>query len=97
MRIDLFGSAATSGTEQVTGGATQGVKPGAGLLAAAQQETDRTTISSNGLSVATLASKAMDAAAGRSDRVEALRQSVNSGDYKLEPDAIAQAILKDRA
>ena len=101
MRIDLYGSAAT-GAEQVSSAATQAGKSQTAVqpehqAGAVQPDADRTTLSSGSLSVASLTSQALAAGGGRSDRVEALRQSVNSGDYQLEPDAIAQAILKNRA
>ena len=96
MRIDLYGSA--TGAEQLTGVTTQAGKSQASSQPdAVQQEADRTTLSSDSLAVSSLTSQALAAGAGRSDRVETLRQAVNSGDYRLEPDVIAQAILRDRA
>jgi len=38
--------------------------------------------------------QAMTAPSIRQDKVEALRQSIQNGDYKIDPDQVAQAILR---
>jgi flagellar biosynthesis anti-sigma factor FlgM len=45
------------------------------------------------VSISSLAAKAMQTPAVREDRVETLRQSVASGQYELDPDAIAAAMV----
>ena len=66
-----------------------------------QLATDRTdlalmlqSLSSDTLSVSSLTTQAMEAPGVRQDRVEALRQQVQNGDYKLEADKTARAILQ---
>jgi len=56
---------------------------------------DRTTLSSDTVAVSSLASQAMETAPIRQDRVDSLRQAIEKGQYKLEPDKIADAILKE--
>ncbi len=55
---------------------------------------DKTSLSSDALSTSSLEAQAMAAPAVRQDKVEALRQAVQNGEYKLEPDKIARAILQ---
>ena len=54
---------------------------------------DKTSLSADTLSISSLQAQALATPAVRQDKVEALRQSIQNGDYKLEPDQIAQAIL----
>jgi negative regulator of flagellin synthesis FlgM len=56
---------------------------------------DRTTLSSDTVAVSSLASQAMETAPIRQDRVDSLRQAIEQGQYKLEPDKIAEAILQE--
>ena len=55
---------------------------------------DKTSLSADTLSISSLEAQAMAAPQIRQDKVEALRQSIQNGDYKVEPDKIAQAILE---
>jgi negative regulator of flagellin synthesis FlgM len=55
---------------------------------------DKTSLSSDTLSVSSLTNQAMEAPGVRQDRVEALRQQVQNGEYKLEADRTARAILQ---
>jgi flagellar biosynthesis anti-sigma factor FlgM len=95
MRIDLYGSGPVATPALPALESHSGQAPTA--PAVQQQETDRTTLSSDSLSVSSLTQQALAAGTSRTAQVDALRQSVSSGDYKLEPSSIAQAILKDRA
>jgi len=56
---------------------------------------DRTTLSSDTVAVSSLASQAMETAPIRQDRVDSLRQAIEKGQYKLEPDKIADAMLQE--
>jgi len=56
---------------------------------------DRTTLSSDTVAVSSLASQAMETAPIRQDRVDSLRQAIDKGQYKLEPDKIADAMLQE--
>jgi len=53
---------------------------------------DRTTFHSNSTSVQALTSQALNSPEVRQDKVDALRQSVNSGKYKIDATKIAGAI-----
>jgi negative regulator of flagellin synthesis FlgM len=44
-----------------------------------------------------LVSKALESPEIRQDKVSALRQSISSGQYKLEPEKIAASIVDDYA
>ena len=55
---------------------------------------DKTSLSGDTLNISSLAAQAMTAPSIRQDKVEALRQSIQNGDYKVEPDQVAQAILR---
>jgi flagellar biosynthesis anti-sigma factor FlgM len=54
---------------------------------------DRTTLRTDSLSVQSLTSQALTTPAVRQDKVEALRQSINSGSYQVDPTKIADAII----
>jgi flagellar biosynthesis anti-sigma factor FlgM len=55
---------------------------------------DKTSLSSDTLNVSSLTTQAMASPGVRQDRVEALRQSVQNGEYNLDANKIAQAILQ---
>jgi len=54
---------------------------------------DSATLSIGQDSIDTLTSQAMASSELRSDKIEALRQSIAAGQYKVEPDKVAEAIL----
>jgi negative regulator of flagellin synthesis FlgM len=62
----------------------------------ASQE-DRATLTSDSTSVSSLVGKALESPEVRQDKVDNLRQAVESGQYKLEPDKIASSILDNYA
>jgi negative regulator of flagellin synthesis FlgM len=55
---------------------------------------DTASLSSDALSISSLETQALNAPPIRQDKVEALRQSIQNGDYKVEADKIAHAILE---
>ena len=55
---------------------------------------DKTSLSSDTLSVSSLTTQAMESPSVRQNRVEALRQQVQNGEYNLDSNKIAQAILQ---
>jgi negative regulator of flagellin synthesis FlgM len=55
---------------------------------------DKASLSVDSLSVSALEAQAMNAPEIRQDKVEALRQSIQNGEYKVEPEKIARAILE---
>lgn len=58
---------------------------------------DRTTFTSDSSSVSTLVGKAMSSPEIRQDLVSQLKQAVNSGQYQLDPNAIASSMIDEHA
>ncbi len=58
---------------------------------------DRTTFTSDSTSVGSLVGKAMSSPEVRQDLVDQLKQAVNSGQYKLDPSAIASSMIDEHA
>ena len=58
-------------------------------------EEDKATLSTDKASVDALAAQALSSPEIRQDKVEALRQAIKSGQYKLEPDGIADAMIQE--
>jgi len=58
-------------------------------------EEDRATLSTDKASIDTLAAQALHSPEIRQDKVAALRQAIQSGQYKLQPDGIAEAIIRE--
>ena len=54
---------------------------------------DKASLSVDALNVSSLEAQALAAPQIRQDKVEALRQAIQNGEYKVEPDKIARAIL----
>ncbi|MGH9536876.1 MAG: flagellar biosynthesis anti-sigma factor FlgM [Terriglobales bacterium] len=54
---------------------------------------DKASLSVDTLSIASLQAKAMSAPDVRQEKVDALRQAIQNGDYKPEAEKIARAIL----
>ncbi len=54
---------------------------------------DEATLSLGHDSIGTLTAQAMATSSTRQDRIDALRQAISSGQYKIAPDTIAVAIL----
>jgi len=72
------------GPKQVSNGSVGGVQ---------DATEDRTTLQSDSLSVQSLTSQALNTPAIRQDKVDALRQSVNSGEYQVDAKGIADAMI----
>lgn len=58
-------------------------------------EEDKATLSTGQASVEGLAAKALSSPEIRQDKVEALRQAIKNGQYKVEPDGIAEAMIRE--
>ena len=58
---------------------------------------DRTTFKSDSASVSSLVSQAMNSPEIRQDRVDQLKQAISGGQYKLDPRAIADAMIDEHA
>jgi negative regulator of flagellin synthesis FlgM len=94
MRIDLYNSAANElASEQASQKASTENAAKAGL----SQTEDRATLTSDSASVGSLVSTALNSPAVRQDKVDSLKQAVNSGQYDLNPGKIAASIIDDHA
>ena len=58
-----------------------------------QSSGDSESFAEDTVSISSLAAKAMQMPAVRANKVESLRQTVASGQYKLDPQAIAAAMV----
>jgi len=97
MKIDLSGLAAIQGPLQVPAdrSSTKSQSP-VSAPATTDVSSDRTTFSSTSNAspaVASLVSQALATPAVRQDKIDALRQSIASGDYKVDADKIASALI----
>jgi flagellar biosynthesis anti-sigma factor FlgM len=94
MRIDLYNSAAS----QIDSEPNQ-KRVNAQNIPATESDSsgDRTTLTSGSSSVSSLVSEAMQSPAIRQDKVQSLQQAVSSGQYKLDPDKIAGAMIDEHA
>ena len=94
MRIDLTQAAAsqiaTEPNSKQAGAANTAVSGLAG-------GEDRTTLASDTQSLSSLVSNAMSSPEIRQDKVDSLTQAVNSGQYQLDPGAIASSMLNEHA
>jgi negative regulator of flagellin synthesis FlgM len=55
---------------------------------------DQITLSADAVSVSALEAKALAVPEVRQDRVDALRQAIQNGQHKVDPEAIANAIIE---
>ncbi|MGO9433523.1 MAG: flagellar biosynthesis anti-sigma factor FlgM [Terracidiphilus sp.] len=94
MRIDLTNTAASQiapepNPKQVSANNV----PATGLAGGE----DRTSFKSDTQSLSSLVSTAMSTPEIRDDKVASLQQAVNSGNYKLDPSAIAGSMIDEHA
>jgi flagellar biosynthesis anti-sigma factor FlgM len=98
MRIDLFNSAASElAGELNTQSANTGKPPAVSTNPTPGPTEDRTTLASGSAAVDSLVSQAMNSPEVRQDLVLNLQQAIQSGQYKLEPDQIAGAMIDEQA
>jgi negative regulator of flagellin synthesis FlgM len=88
MKIDLGGAVAS---QAVLESSNKKLPSTSNSTASSSISQDRTTFSS-GSSVKSLVGQAMNTPAVRQEKVDALRQSVSNGDYKVDANKIANAI-----
>jgi negative regulator of flagellin synthesis FlgM len=94
MRIDLNNAAASQiVTQQNDKPASSTSVPASGVAAGE----DRTTFSSDTQSISSLVSSAMSSPEIRDDKVASLQQAISSGNYKLDPSAIASSMIDEHA
>ena len=94
MRVDLSNSAAANLASELS---SQQVAANRQTEANQASEEDRATLSADSTSVGALVSKALESPAVRQDKVSSLRDAVNSGQYKIDPNAIAGSIVDESA
>ena len=58
-------------------------------------EEDKATLTAGKANIEPLATQALNSPEIRQDKVEALRQAITSGQYKVDPGAIAEAMIRD--
>jgi flagellar biosynthesis anti-sigma factor FlgM len=94
MKVDLNGLAGSTldGIKSPQRTASQAVATSATSADPAIGE-DAATLSVGSASVNSLVAKALDAPAIRADKVQALRQAVQNGEYKLDAVQIAEAMI----
>lgn len=94
MRIDLSNAASSQlSIEQDA----QKVSNPPGDVSAINASEDRTTFTSDSATVAPLVQNAMSSPEIRQNLVDQLKQSISSGQYKLDPSAIASAMIDEHA
>ncbi len=93
MRIDLYNSSASQ-----IGSEPNSKRVNAQNLPSTEADSvDRTTLTSGSGSVSALVSQAMSSPEIRQDKVQSLQQAISSGQYKLDPDQIAGAMIDEHA
>ncbi len=94
MRIDLFNSQAS----QVAGQPNpKQVKSQDGVASEVDAGGDRATLTSGSGSIGSLVGEAMNSPEIRQDKVESLQQAIGSGQYQLDPEQIAGAMIDEHA
>lgn len=94
MRIDLYNSAASELTSETSARQVNAENTAATASAASE---DRTTFTSGSTSLESLVSTAMNSPETRQDKVASLQQAISSGQYSLDPQAIAGAMIDEHA
>lgn len=96
MKVDLNGS---DPSQLSNIGSSQRAETGATTPARTESNPqlieDTATLSSTGETVKSLTTKVLESSEVRQDKVEALRQAVHSGEYRIEPEKIAEAMIRD--
>jgi negative regulator of flagellin synthesis FlgM len=94
MRIDVYNSTASHISGEPS---TKRVSPESLQAPESDGSGDRTTLTSGSGSVNSLVSEAMHSPEVRQDKVQSLQQAISSGQYKLDPDKIAGAMIDEHA
>ena len=94
MRIDLYNSSATELSSDVASQKVNAEKTAKSDLSSTE---DRTTLTADSASVGSLASVALSSPEVRQNLVDSLKQSVNSGQYELNPGKIAASMVDENA
>ena len=93
MRIDLNGLTA----DQITTTQQPSTPVGrTGTAQSAEPAEDQTSLSLDTIGISALAAKAMQMPEIRQDKVEALRQAVRQGQYQVDANKVADAMLGEK-
>lgn len=94
MRIDLIDSNASEMVGELN---SQSANTGKSAPVSTGAPEDRTTLTLGSAAVSSLASQAMSSPEIRQELVQSLKQEVESGQYQLDPDKIAGAMIDEHA
>ena len=94
MRIDLTQSTASQISSETNPKQVNSGNVGASDLVGGE---DRTTLISAQQSLSALVSTAMSSPEIRQNRVDSLKQAIDSGNYQLDPDSIASSMIDEQA
>jgi flagellar biosynthesis anti-sigma factor FlgM len=94
MRIDLTNSSAGALSSELS---SQQVSTRSAAQTSKAGTEDRATFTSDSVSVNSLVSAALSSPEIRQEKVDTLRQAVNSGQYTLDPGKIAASMVDDYA
>jgi len=94
MRIDLYNSAASQIDSQAS---SEQVKSQNIATSETNGDGDRATLTSGSGSINALVGQAMSSPSIRQDKVASLQQQIASGQYKLDPEQIAGAMIDEHA
>lgn len=95
MKVDLNSMDSTTLSSVTSAQRGQNANAAASATAAEPEVgEDTATLTSDRASIKALTTKAMESSEVRQDKIEALRQAVQSGQYKIEPDKIAEAMIQ---
>jgi negative regulator of flagellin synthesis FlgM len=94
MRIDLSNSAASQLPSDLSSQQV-GTQAAAASSAKSQgiSEDDRTTLTADTTSLASLVSTALSSPEVRQGRVDNLRQAISNGEYQIDPSSVAAAMV----
>jgi negative regulator of flagellin synthesis FlgM len=94
MRIDSYTSTASQISSEPS---SKQVQTSNVLPSGTEDGGDRTTLTSGSGTLSSLVNDAMSSPEIRQDKVQSLQQAVSSGQYKLDPDKIAGAMIDEHA
>ena len=94
MRIDLIDSTASEMVGELN---SQSANTGKSAPVSTGAPEDRTTLTSGSAAVSRSTSQAMSSPEIRQEMVQSLQQAIQSGQYQLEPDQIAGAMIDEQA
>lgn len=96
MKVDLNGADGSNLSEIRSPKTGQGMAPAASATDLGQPAVeDRTTLTTDAATVQALTAKAMTSSEVRDDKVQALQQAIANGEYKIDPEKIAEGMIRD--